>query len=566
MICRLQLLILMWLSQAILAEEDDVLPTITIVMLVRNKAHVLPFSLELLQDLDYPKNRMALFIRTDHNQDETVDVLHTWLDSVQDQYYAVNFTSLSGNTKFPGSVGPNHWTDERFSLIMKLKQEGLKYARSIWSDFAWFLDADVFITHNQMLRELIPMGETQVISAPMLKTLSRYSNFWAGMSESYYYARTDEYDPILQRTNLGCHNVPMVHTSVLLNLNKVESLKLTFLPEDIPNYDGPKDDIIVFALSAQFNNVPMYICNNHNYGYTMVPLGDEDALERDFEMLSDLQLQIIADIGPLEPHPDLTGYVLQLPLKDGLDVNHIYMINLKRRPDRKAKMEACFQLLGIDYEYFEAVDGRNLNEDYLHEHGIKMLAEFQDPLHGRPLTFGEIGCFMSHYQIWQDIIKHGYQRTIVFEDDIRFEPNFREGFQNLQGEISRLDLKWDLIYLGRKILHNSNEPWVEHSKLLVINDYTYWTLAYMITLEGAQKLVDEQPLGKMVPVDEYLPIMFGKHPNSTWTRHFKNKDLRTFSVHPRLVHPTHYTGEEGYFSDTEATPTITTNTDQKQEL
>ncbi|XP_059089933.1 glycosyltransferase 25 family member-like isoform X3 [Tigriopus californicus] len=545
---------------------DTSVTSVRAVMLARNKAHVLPFSLELLQDLDYPKNRMALFIRSDHNQDETVDVLHTWLDSVQDQYYAVNFTSLSGTPTFPGSLGPNHWTDDRFSHLIQLKQEGMKYARSIWSDFVWFLDADVLLTHNQMLRELIPMGETQVISAPMLKTLTRYSNFWAGMSDTYYYARTDEYDPILGRTSLGCHSVPMVHTSVLVNLNKVESLKLTFLPEDIPNYDGPRDDIIVFALSAQFNGVPMYICNNHNYGYTMVPLADEDVLEKDFEMLSDLRLQIIADIGPLEPHPDLAGYVLQPPLKNRLDVDHIYMINLKRRSDRKAKMEACFQLLGIDYEYFEAVDGRDLNEDYLEDHGIRMLDEFQDPLHGRPLTYGEIGCFMSHYHIWKDIIKHGYQRTIVFEDDIRFEPNFRESFQNLLLELSGLDLKWDLIYLGRKILHNVEEPWLEHSNLLVTNGYTYWTLAYMITLKGAQKLVDEQPLGKMVPVDEYLPIMFDKHPNNTWSHHFKIRDLRAFSVHPRFVHPTHYTGEEGYFSDTEATSTIAAKADQKQEL
>lgn len=33
--------------------------------------------------------------------------------------------------------------------------------------------------------------------------------------------------------------------------------------------------------------------------------------------------------------------------------------------------------------------------------------------------------------------------------------------------------------------------------------------------------------------------------------HFEKRDLRAFSVEPLLVYPTHYTGEPGYFSDTE---------------
>jgi len=82
-------------------------------------------------------------------------------------------------------------------------------------------------------------------------------------------------------------------------------------------------------------------------------------------------------------------------------------------------------------------------------------------------------------------------------------------------------------------------------------DYTYWTLSYLLTLRGAKLLLAGDPLGKMVPVDEYLPIMYGRHPNSTWAQHFPSEKLRALSVHPLLVSPTHYTGEQGYFSDTE---------------
>ena len=44
------------------------------------------------------------------------------------------------------------------------------------------------------------------------------------------------------------------------------------------------------------------------------------------------------------------------------------------------------------------------------------------------------------------------------------------------------------------------------------------------------------------------------------------RDLKALSVHPLLVYPTHYTGEEGYISDTEDTNVITHNQREKIEL
>lgn len=41
-----------------------------------------------------------------------------------------------------------------------------------------------------------------------------------------------------------------------------------------------------------------------------------------------------------------------------LGFDEVYMINLKRRPDRYEYMDQALKELGIDYKYFEAVDGR----------------------------------------------------------------------------------------------------------------------------------------------------------------------------------------------------------------
>ena len=44
-----------------------------------------------------------------------------------------------------------------------------------------------------------------------------------------------------------------------------------------------------------------------------------------------------------------------------------------------------------------------------------------------------------------------------------------------------------------------------------------------VTRSGAKKLLDAEPLTKMVPVDEFVPIMFDRHPNETWKSSFSNR-------------------------------------------
>lgn len=92
---------------------------------------------------------------------------------------------------------------------------------------------------------------------------------------------------------------------------------------------------------------------------------------------------------------------------------------------------------------------------------------------------------------------------------------------------------------------------MEGSNLLVHAGYSYWTLGYVLSQKGAQKLLNADPLSRLVPVDEYLPILFDKHPQDAWKVHFPRRDLVAFSAAPLLLYPTHYTGDEGYISDTE---------------
>lgn len=226
------------------------------------------------------------------------------------------------------------------------------------------------------------------------------------------------------------------------------------------------------------------------------------------------------------------------------------MINLERRTERREKMENNFEIMGLDVQNFPAVDGKNLNHEVLKVKGIKLLPEYVDPYHKRPMTMGEVGCFLSHYSIWERMVEQNLAEVLILEDDIKFEPYFKERATFILNQ-AREFKNWDLIYFGRKRLQDSYEELLPGSEVLAKVGYSYWTLGYLISLEGAKKLLDAKPLQKLVPVDEFLPIMFNQHPNDTWKEKFPNRNLVAWSSVPLILFPTHYTGEDGYISDTE---------------
>ncbi len=133
-----------------------------------------------------------------------------------------------------------------------------------------------------------------------------------------------------------------------------------------------------------------------------------------------------------------------------LPIFKVYLINLKRREDRRDRMQRSLEVLGIDVTLTDAVDGkydiithtftsvtqcqsstclhlscsmqslfhyyttvkydslfllspRALNSSQLRALGIEMLPGYKDPYSDRVLTKGEIGCFLSHYNIWKKV-------------------------------------------------------------------------------------------------------------------------------------------------------------------
>lgn len=99
----------------------------------------------------------------------------------------------------------------------------------------------------------------------------------------------------------------------------------------------------------------------------------------------------------------------------------IIVLSLEGDDVRRKPLLDSLDALGLDYEVFIGVDGRN----GLSPHWQGQID--RDAAHrnvGRPLTDGEFACALSHREIYRRMINEGWEGAIVLEDDAIIGPHF----------------------------------------------------------------------------------------------------------------------------------------------
>ncbi|XP_071180595.1 glycosyltransferase 25 family member-like [Mytilus edulis] len=236
---------------------------------------------------------------------------------------------------------------------------------------------------------------------------------------------------------------------------------------------------------------------------------------------------------------------------DTMMFDKIYIVHLKRRTERRQRMEKAADAMKLDFTYFHAVDGRNLNTEKLDKLGVQILQGYSDIYQNRNMTYGEIGCALTHYYILEDMVVKNYQRVLILEDDAQFVPMFRKQLSRSFADIEEFVPDWDLLFLGRKPMNATADKYVDGTHFAMWPDFSYWALAYAITRKGAKKILKQKPLQKLVPTDELIPIMYNRHPMEEWKKLFYPNDLKAVATNPLLIYPSWWFGETKYISDTE---------------
>tara|TARA_Y100000590_G_scaffold470383_1_gene664323 strand:+ start:2486 stop:5830 length:3345 start_codon:yes stop_codon:yes gene_type:complete len=233
-----------------------------------------------------------------------------------------------------------------------------------------------------------------------------------------------------------------------------------------------------------------------------------------------------------------------------------FIINLERCPEKRERIiKRMKNYPEIEYEFFDAIDGQEITQEYMEQNKYNVFNQWNDPFHNRKITKGEIGCSLSHYKVYEKATSMKHDITLVLEDDADFSDHFLTEFKK-----AYLDLKkqrWDMCYLGRKkISENEYEEYIEDSNCILYPSYSYWCIGYLIHKEFCKKIISSNFLQKIIPIDEYLPLI-GNISDTNKYRSEYDTEINILSYHKNIIYP-----EKDAFqsSDTEISTYLPNNT------
>jgi len=115
---------------------------------------------------------------------------------------------------------------------------------------------------------------------------------------------------------------------------------------------------------------------------------------------------------------------------------------------------------------------------------------------------GQLGCYLSHFQLWKYIIKSNIDLAIILEDDVKIYENFNRIIDMIY---ENLPIKFDYLHL---FIHpdKQNASYLDGKEGDIIPaEDNFGTVAYMISLRGAKRLVKLTEILKIqAPVDRQI--------------------------------------------------------------
>lgn len=173
----------------------------------------------------------------------------------------------------------------------------------------------------------------------------------------------------------------------------------------------------------------------------------------------------------------------------------VYIVSLKGSA-RRVKIAKTLNKFNIDYNFKDAVLGREIPINFVNDINDSVWVKSQ---YKRKLGVAEIGCSLSHLNIYKEMSKKKISWAIVLEDDVEFDMNFQNEISNKIREFDRNNLYVlggqdgleceSMVYLScyDKKQISSN---FYFAKTIKSSKYVYRTACYLISLEIAEKILE----------------------------------------------------------------------------
>ncbi|XP_032420465.1 procollagen-lysine,2-oxoglutarate 5-dioxygenase 1 [Xiphophorus hellerii] len=223
--------------------KESEYPLVVIGIFIQQPTPFVSVFFERLLKLQYPKNRLKLFISNQepHHEQQVSSFLQNHGSLYQD------VKSIRPDEEMGGADA----RDLAFDMCRKDKE----------CDYFFNLDIEVVLKNENTLKILIK--QNLPIVAPMITRAGRlWSNFWGALSEDGYYARSEDYVDIVQGRRVGLWNVPYVSSVYLV--------KASLLQAELKDYQlftsESLDPDMAFCHNVRSKGVFMYVNNLHTFG------------------------------------------------------------------------------------------------------------------------------------------------------------------------------------------------------------------------------------------------------------------------------------------------------------
>lgn len=183
-----------------------------------------------------------------------------------------------------------------------------------------------------------------------------------------------------------------------------------------------------------------------------------------------------------------------------------FVISLERDTERRAHMANLLNRLDLKAEFINAVDGRAMPQSNWNAYDRKKTLR----VYGVDMLETEIGCYLSHYRLYERMLREDIDIALIMEDDIECTPEFPQIIADL---IADPDPEWLVVRLEtqRGRVREAKKPLftgrcvkkMRHAQLYKLNTHILGFGAYLIRKEGAQRMLE---YGRRIfmPIDQTM--------------------------------------------------------------
>jgi glycosyl transferase family 25 len=175
-------------------------------------------------------------------------------------------------------------------------------------------------------------------------------------------------------------------------------------------------------------------------------------------------------------------------------ISSFFYINLDRRVDRLQNIQKEIKksnILSKNIKKYQAIDGQNIDLEKLSnfiitKRGSDLVREKKILHYGVTLTYGSLGCAVSHYNLFKYCAEKNNGSILILEDDIKIDYDIDKYIQI----VDQTKEYYDIFYLGfHRSRHTKTTP-TDNSDILKLSGYFWGGFAYILTPKACKYIIN----------------------------------------------------------------------------